>query len=271
MMDETIFLGGCPVIQPEGIYLNGRRVIRLGLQAPVGVGDVGDLLAYRQEWDSFIHAHLELWRTMNGYLEGVPEAQQCPPGVFDPSKINGLSDTMRSLCASIRLTRARTSDTDPGGIRQQWNAWANKSSTEIVAGAKPMLEWHQEVVMRVGGQFKDELLQLAKNWKIAIELPDLPSFSTQQEIIARIEGAYITAKGVIQIVGYGVGEVLEMAGDVTKAVAQGLTDTAKELPKTTRWIGIAAAVAVVVVGGGLIIYYLPRRTPPPSPRLPAPG
>jgi hypothetical protein len=31
-MNEMIFLGGCPVIRPEGIYLNGQRVIRLGLQ-----------------------------------------------------------------------------------------------------------------------------------------------------------------------------------------------------------------------------------------------
>lgn len=28
-MNETIFLGGCPVIRPEGIYYGGRRVIRL--------------------------------------------------------------------------------------------------------------------------------------------------------------------------------------------------------------------------------------------------
>ncbi len=31
MINETLFLGGCPVIRPEGIYLNGQRVIRLGM------------------------------------------------------------------------------------------------------------------------------------------------------------------------------------------------------------------------------------------------
>jgi len=48
MMNETISLGGasvvgfgeCPVIQPDGIYYEGRRVIRLGMGG-VGVGDVG--------------------------------------------------------------------------------------------------------------------------------------------------------------------------------------------------------------------------------------
>lgn len=29
-MNETIFLGGCPVIRPEGIYVDGHRVIALG-------------------------------------------------------------------------------------------------------------------------------------------------------------------------------------------------------------------------------------------------
>jgi hypothetical protein len=31
-MSETVFLGACPVIRPEGIYFNGRRVIRFGLE-----------------------------------------------------------------------------------------------------------------------------------------------------------------------------------------------------------------------------------------------
>jgi|GEM_PF-4909660 len=34
--EETAFLGACPVIRPEGIYLNGHRVIRLGM----GLGKV---------------------------------------------------------------------------------------------------------------------------------------------------------------------------------------------------------------------------------------
>ena len=37
-MNEAIFLGGCPIIRPEGIYYEGRKVIAL---AGVGVGDVG--------------------------------------------------------------------------------------------------------------------------------------------------------------------------------------------------------------------------------------
>lgn len=277
-MNEAIFLGGrsvpglglgaCPVIRPEGIYLDGHRVIRLGM-GEVGLSDVGDLLAYRQEWEPFIAAHLALWRELNTLLESNAAAQKCPPGIFTAAQIKDPDTTTRAFCTSLRLTRIRTSDVDPGGILKQWNAWKDRSSAELVAGAASMLAWHQEVVVDVGGKYKDELVQLAPYWGVDIQLPGLPTFSMQQEIIARIEGAYITTKGVLQIIGYQAGEMLRKAGSTAEAIADGLTDTAKQLPKTTRWIGIAAVVAAVVVGGALIIYYVPRRQAPSASPSPA--
>lgn len=254
-MNETVFLGECPVIQPDGIYYGGQRVIRLGL------GDAGDLLAYRQEWEPFIEAHLGIWRYLNGLLESIPEAQKCPPGIFDPAQIDNLNSTERAFCASLDLTRIRISDTNPGGILHQWNLWKDKPSIDLVAGADIMLKSHQETVMRVAGAYKDELLQIAKLWKINIQLPDVPTFSRQQEIIARIEGAYITTKGVLQVLGYGIGEVLEGATDQAQAAAKGLKETAQGISKAVTspwtWIGVSAVLAVV--GGGLLIYYAPRR------------
>lgn len=38
MIGETVFLGGCPVIRPEGIYVEGHRVVSLG-----GFGGLGAL------------------------------------------------------------------------------------------------------------------------------------------------------------------------------------------------------------------------------------
>jgi hypothetical protein len=266
MINETLSLGECPIIRPEGIYYGGRRVIALdpGLSG-FGLGDVGDLLAYRQEWEPFIAAHLALWRRLNTLLENSSDAKQCPTGVFTDAQIDkNLNSTLHAFCASLALTRMYTSNTHPLGILTQWNAWKDKSSADIVSGAAAMLKWHQDVVMRVGGSDKDDLVEIAKLWDIDIQLPDLPSFSTQQEIIARIQGAYITTKGVLQIIGYGVGETLGMVSDATQAVAQGLTDTAKALPKTAHWLGIALGVTAAVVGGALIIYYVPRRSNEPS-------
>jgi hypothetical protein len=255
---------GCPDIRPDGIYLDGHRVIRLGLEG-VGVGaDVGDLLAYRQMWEPFIAGHLKLWREVNELLESIPEAKLCPQGTFNVDQISkDLNDTQRAYCASLAISRMYTSATHPLGILPQWNAWKNKSASEILAGAKLMLEWHQDVVMKVGGAYKDELFKIANLWGLAIELPEVPEFSKQQEIRARIEGAYITTKGVIQIIGYGIGETLKMVGSTGEAIAEGLQQTAKKLPQAVptpgTWIGVAAVVAVV--GAGILIYYVPRRQP----------
>lgn len=241
----------------EAIFLRGRRTTGFGLS------DVGDLLAYRQEWEPFIAAHLALWRDLNYRFENSSDVTKCPIGIFTNDQIpKDLDPVWQSWCATLALTRMMTSTTDPRGILPRWNAWAGKSSTEILAGAPDMLRWLQDVVMSVGGPDKVRLEENAKQWGIDIKLPELPSFSTQQEIIARTEGAYISTKGILQIIGYGAGETLKQAGDVTQAVAQGLTNTAKALPTTARWIGIAAAVTAVVVGGALIVYYVPRQTKP---------
>lgn len=264
-MNEQVFLGGCPVIRPEGIYLDGRRVIRLGVSG-VGVGDVADLLAYRRMWEPFIAAHLALWRNLNELLENNSTAKQCPDGVFTSAQIRSTNDSVRAFCASLALSRMYVSATHPLGILAQWNTWAGKSSGEILAGAQSMLEWHQDVVLRVGGPIKDELVRISEFWQLPVQLPDVPAFSTQQEIRAQIEAAYISAKGVVQLIGYGVGGALRTAGDVAQAVAQGLSDTAHQLPQTTRWIGVAAAVTAVLVGGALLVYYVPRRPVPPARR-----
>jgi hypothetical protein len=268
MINETLSLGvgECPVIRPEGIYFGGRRVIALdpnlsGLGS-FGLGDVTDLLAYRREWEPFIAAHLELWRDLNRRFENSPDMTKCPPGIFKDSQIQSLDPVWRSWCAALALTRTQTSTTDPRGILPRWNAWKDKSSADIVAGASAMLAWHQDVVMGVGGPDKNKLVEIAKFWEIKIQLPDLPPLSTQQDIISRIQGAYIATKGVLQLFGYGAYDALVGTASVAQAVAQGLTDTAKEFPKTARWIGIAAGVAVAVVGGALIVYYIPRRSTP---------
>ena len=263
----VVGFGECPIIRPDGIYYGGHKVIQLtGAVDGVGVGDVGDLLAYRQMWEPFIAAHLALWQDLNERLEGIPSASQCPPGLFAESQISpNLSSTMRAYCSALSLSRIHTSTTDPGGILPQWNAWKDKSSAEMVAGAGAMLDWHQKVVMRVGQEYAKDLLQITKTWNIPITLPVIPSFSLQQEIRARIEGAYITTKGVIQILGYSAGDLLGEARDLVDATAKGLTDSAKALPKALNWALIAGAVAVAVVGGALIVYYVPRRPSPPKP------
>lgn len=257
------------------ISLNGRPVRYELARAPrkhgaaliidLGLGDVGlgvwpgDLLAYRQEWDPFVLAHARMWRDLNTILEAAPSAKKCPTGIFDANQVaQTLDSATRAYCASLALSRMYISDTHPLGIMAQWNAWKNRSSAEIVAGAAEMLAWHQDVVMRVGGPYKNTLEQIGKLWALPISLPDLPTFTTQQAIRASIEGAYITAKGVVQIVGYQVGKTLTLATGVTEALAAGLTDSARDLPKTVSRVAIAIGVTATLVGGVLLVYYVPR-------------
>lgn len=258
MSMDVIRRGGHPVV---GFALGEAQFAALGDAWP------GDLLAYRQEWEPFVAAHLALWRRMNTLFEGTAASKQCPTDIFTDAQIQSLSPALHSFCASLLLTRKYTSDTDPNGILTQWNAWQGKSSSEVLSGAASMLKWHQDVVARVGGPYKDELVQIARFWNLDLQLPDLPSFSTQQSIIAQIEGAYIAAKGVLQVAGYGAGQTLVWAGTTTQAVAQGLTDTVKELPKVVGvlenpwvWLGVAA-----IVVGGVLLVYVPRPRPQQQP------
>jgi hypothetical protein len=218
-----------------------------------------DLFAYRKQWEPFISAHLELWRYLNALFEATPAGQQCPPG-FDESTLTGLPAAQQSFCLSLMRTRLYTDDKDPHGILTMWNAFAGKSASDIVAGAPSILAWLQSVVRTVGTTYKDELVRIAKFWNVQFQLPELPTLSAQQSIIATIEGAYTTAKGVLQFVGYGAGGAMVMVATQAQAVAEGLTNTVKALPNVFgspwTWIGIATAVAVI--GAGLVIYYVPR-------------
>lgn len=251
-------LGACPDIRKDGIYLEGRKVISLGL------GDVADLLAYRREWEPFIGAHIKLWEYVNGILEGMPMADNCPRGIFTEADISqSLSVVERNVCSYLLWSRVYSSSTHPLGILSQWNAWKGRSSAEMVAGADTFLRSHQDVVMTVGGDLTKKLLEIGRNLKFEIELPEVPEFTEQQLLRAQIEGAYITTKGVLQILGYGANETLKMVGDVSEAVGDGLSATARKLPQAVptpwTWIGVSAVLAVV--GGVLLVYYVPRRKP----------
>lgn len=258
-------LSDCPVIRPEGIYVDGRRVIRFGMEGapPVGVEGVGDLLAYRQMWDPFVKAHFDLWQYIKELIESAPTAKKCPDGLFSPDQIQHLSGVEQSLCASLRLARMYTSNTDPYGIPRRWNAWTGATSADMLVNTRLILKDLQATVMAVGDSYKDELVRIARLWKIEVELPDVPSFTLQQDIIARIEGAFTAAEGVLEIIGYGAGESLKMAGDTAEAVSEGLKETARAVPEAVRsplvWIGVTAVIAVV--GAGVLIYAPRKRRP----------
>lgn len=241
------------------IYRNGVGV------AGFGLGDVwpSDLIAYRKMWDPFIAAHLDLWRMINSNMESdTVDTEKCPPGIFTQDQIAKLEVWPRAYCAALGVSRARVSDTDPGGILKQWNAWQGMGADAILINAASILKGHQDVVMRVAGQYKDELLQIGKLLAIEIKLPDVPEISLQAKIISQIEGAYTTTKGILQIAGYGAGTGLMWVSDQTKAQNEALTDGLKGASRVVsdRWTWLGFAGIAALVGAGVLFYYVPRTT-----------
>ena len=253
----------------ELVRLGGRPVIGFGF---VGEADAGDLFAYRRMWDPFILDHVRLWLKVNDALESTSLArQQCPPGITDAQIQQLQTDTAKQLCTALNTTRSAVDPTN--GILAQWNAWAGRSSSDIVSNAEKMLRQQQAVVALVSGRLSDELVQIGQDWTIPIELPNLPELSVQQLVISRIESAFTTVKGVLQVAGYvarnvagATSNAVHFVADQTKAVAEGLTSTIKALPKVAETVGtrvgITAIVMLALTGAGLLLYYVPRAPPP---------
>jgi|HubBroStandDraft_2_1064218.scaffolds.fasta_scaffold153070_2 hypothetical protein len=247
----------------EVVFHRGRAV----MYGSLGVGDFGDawpsdLLAYRREWEPFVAAHVALWRYLNSLFESTPTGQKCPPGV-DQSALNVFDPNTKAFCSSLMLTRLRGGDnsqTKPPSISAMWDAWRDKSASDILIGADKMLKQQQDVVRTVAGQYKDELLEIAKFWKLEIKLPDVPTIDTQGQIIAKIEGTYVAAKGILQLAGYATGTTLAWTATQTAALTEGLTDTVKALPKaiSSPWLWVGVTAVVVAIGAGMVVYYVPK-------------
>ena len=270
MISEAVQIGGRAVrgfalVDPPDVLpppFGGRRMYRESFgTSDTGDAWPGDLLAYRQMWEPFIRAHVAIWRYMNSLFEATPAAKNCPAGNFTDAELQGLDPTMRGFCTSLLRTRVLGgSSTDAGSISAQWDAFAGKSNADIVAGAPSMLKWLQDVVKLVSGTYKDELLDIARFWKIDVKLPDAPPIDAQQQIIAKIEGAYVAAKGILELAGYATGTTLRWTATQAAALTEGLTNTVKALPQAINnpWLWVGVVAVAITIGTGLVIYYVPK-------------
>ena len=246
----------------ELVFRNGRAV----MYGSFGVGDASvwpsDLLAYRQMWEPFIRAHIELWRYFQSLFEATPAGKTCPAGV-DQSSLNSLDPNMRAFCSSLLLARLRGGDntqTKPPSISAMWDAWRDKSASDILLGASTMLGQQQDVVRTVAGQYKDELLEIAKFWKIDVKLPDVPTFSTQQRSSRDRGSVHRLRKGFSSWPATRRGTTLQWTATQAAALTEGLTDTVKALPKaiSSPWLWVGVTAVVVMIGAGMVIYYVPK-------------
>ncbi len=254
----------------EAIYRGGQLVRGFGLSETsldeFGLGQFStwppQLLAYRKRWEPFIAAHLAIWRALNAAFEGSQDSANCPPPA-----LSEISKRPLDFCHALNLTRMRLADDPAIGIVAQWNAFHDQPASYVVQNAATILKYYQDVVVRVGGPYKDELVEIGEQFGIAVTLPPVPDFTLQELTIAQIQGAGYVVAGVLEIVGYklvaGHKAIIKTAINANKAIAAGLQKAAQEIVagywSTQKVIGVTAVIAVAVVGAGLLVYYVPKR------------
>lgn len=274
MMNETIFLGGCPIIRPEGIYYDGRRVIRLGL------GDVG-----------CSGINLDDWKTRNRVK------------LYPGQRIRWIFARSTDDKASLDDIRAQAEGSfGTASVFQKWFdpvALLPGDLTETEAGKIDNLK-----VLGIGTREAMIAAGQAAGLVIAQKAEDMPG-----PILVRLPKVYVLVEFIYRgtqnsmpwpvyddaviarkwcpteaqwglSIAFGQGKDAAVvpkettlsnpstytplpSSETIAKTADELSDAAKALPKAINWALVAGAVAVAVVGGALIIYYVPRRPSPP--------
>jgi len=265
-MDETVFLGGCPVIRPEGIYYDGRRVIRFGMSdaAPPTVTWVAWYNSHGDDQSSFDDAAKALDTTTP---EQTPEQKQNYIDFF------GGSDDEKAALRNYVAT---------GGRRALFAAPAKNYGTNPIAVIKPsgpIEKAPNGVTLHPGtytysnvtqtGEGFDEWVQsnakTVKNTVVQTSASVLPggvSYYTDNLLVVYQDTLWpASLSGLPTWLPPGTDPV-KYWGKVTPP-AKPDWDILPSPQKALNWALIAGAVAVVVVGGALIVYYVPRRQPTP--------
>jgi len=290
MMNETIFLGGCPVIRPEGIYLDGRRVIRLGLN-DVGVGDLTCPGVDVDEWKKTHRVRL------------YPEQRH--RWLF---AVNSTSQTASELRAMFETT---TFPYNPVFLR--WFSWVALNPGGDSFGTAGKID---NTKMLAFGTKEDMIKIAAKaGLSVAQRAEDMRPLNVKEpKVYALVEFDYrsvdtsmpwpvfnnstlkskwcpIDADVALSVAFTQSADAAQIPKEtslnnpstylpipssetIEKAVADAAKAAAGAAVKAAPW-GIIAAV---VVGGALLVYYVPRRKQPLPPSrstsyrsLPAPG
>lgn len=287
-MNETIFLGGrpasgfgpglgeCPVIRPEGIYYEGRRVIRLGLGAATTptVTWVAWYNSHGDDQSSFDEAAAALDTTVAPGIEQTPEQKQNYIDFF------GGSDDEKAALRNYVATGGRAAlfakpaknygttpiavvkpsgtgpiTSAPGGVTLHPGTYTYSNVTGTGEGFD---EWVQANAKTV----KNTVVQTS-----ASVLPGGVSYYTDNLLVVYQDTLWPSSlTGLPTWLPPGTDPV-KYWGKVTPPAKPDFSWIPSP-QESLNWALIAGAVAVVVVGGGLVVYYLPKRSalPPPQTR-----
>jgi hypothetical protein len=206
--------------QIPGFFMQRARPAGLGVFAFVTPDDV---LAYRNTWDAYVAASLSSMRSCADAIDTVLKDK--PAG--------GVYDVYRRAAEEIHKEAGHEGQND-GTLQKAWNEFQGLTDEQIVAGASYILRGHQETVLAVNR---------ARNFSIDFGClsgwPHPPSVSLQAQVIGRIEGLRILARGALGIMQESAVRTVDLIGQqVTNA-----WDVAKS-PWT--WVGVGVVGATIL-------------------------
>jgi hypothetical protein len=117
-----------------------------------------------------------------------------------------------------------------------WNQFAGLSDMDIVLRADGILRSFQDTVLQVG---RYNAPQVAKEFP-QLALPEPPSFDLQAEIIGRIEGLGILAKGVLHLLGIGASGALEATLGAGRRIVETVTSPGP-------WVALGGLLAIIAI------------------------
>jgi hypothetical protein len=310
-MNETIFLGGCPVVRPEGIYLDGQRVIRLDprLSSGVGVGDIGCSGIDLDAWKLKNRVKLYPGQRMRWILARSTDDKASLADIRAQVEVAALSTASASVFRKwfnwVAFAPGDVTETEAGNIDNLRVLGIGTREEMITAGRAAGLVVAQkaedmpgpisvrspkiwvlvEFVYR-GTQssmpwpmFDDAIF--ARKWCPTAAQWGLSVTFVQGKDAAEVppETSLTNPSTIIPLIPSSAAitqaadNLMSSAAATVDELAAAAKAAAGEAAKTAKTVAIVATVAAVLVGGGLIVYYLPRRraSAPSPPRQALPA
>jgi len=266
-VNETAFLGACPVIRPEGIYLDGQRVISLGLQ---GTSDPTWLSWYnsatasdQSKFDEDVSALEDTSTTADQKANYISVF-----GGSDAEKSALTNYVATGGRAALFATPAKNYGPNPiavikpsGPIERATGGVTLHPGTYTYSDVTGTGDAFEQWVLDNGRTVKRTVAQTS-----ASVLPGGPSYYTDNVLVVYQDTLWLSSLS-------GLPTWLPPGTDPIKYWGKVTPPAGPELPHlpdgAVSWALVAGAVAVAVVGGALVVYYLPRRPDPPRQALPA--
>ena len=294
MMNEKISRGGrqavgfgeCPVVRPEGIYYQGRRVIRLG------VGDIGCSGVNLDEWKSQNRVKLYPGQRIRWIFARSTDDKASLDDIRAQAEGSlGTASVFQKWFDPVALLPGDLTETEAGKIDNLRVLGTGTREAMIAAGQAAGLTISQRAEDIPGPIF----VRLPKIYVLV----EFVYRGTQNSMPWPVyDDAVIARKWCPTEAQWGLSIAFGQGSDAAKVpketslsnpstytplpssetiaktadeLAKKAADLAGEIPKALNWALIAGVTVAVVAVGGAIIYYAPRRSTPTPTHAPEPN